>query len=133
MRGDSQTVRTLLDQGETRGRDDALRAAACKGRTEVAQLLLDRGVSAKGTIAWTPLHCAVDNEHPTMVSLLLNYGADPDYGLDGMITARMLAERKKNPTILAIFRNAKAAPAASLPPSPAPRPPMASSAPPPIY
>jgi len=89
-RGDVQSVRTLLDQGEAVNGVDygagmeitniptALHAAAGGGYTEVMAVLLARGANVHAKDRWehTPLHYAIDSGNVEAVKLLLDHGAD---------------------------------------------------------
>lgn len=93
--GHPATVRLLLASGATAG-PDALHAAVRAdagllmrfdspapdpGRTEVAELLLDRGVDPDGgSEGPSPLLYAAWSGQNELVSLLLAHGADPDRG-----------------------------------------------------
>jgi ankyrin repeat protein len=131
-RGDSQRVRALLDQGDTRGMDQALFYAACLDHIEVAQLLLERGENPNPRQGMSPLHCAIREENPAMVSLLLKYGADPDYK-SGMPSPRKWAERKGNTTILELLRDAQPTRPATSARPPVTVPTTPATPPPPIY
>ena len=68
--GNTQHVRTLLDQGHKDVNGMALLQASCNGRTETVQLLLERGgnpstVSHDGAYALgkSALQCAAMNGH----------------------------------------------------------------------
>src|SRR5207247_2062912 len=82
-KGDSQTVRQLLDAGvdvnaATPYGATALSFAADKGHVEVVKLLLSRkaDVNAKDTFyGATPFTWAVSRDHATVVGLLLEAGA----------------------------------------------------------
>ena len=130
MRGDTQAVRTLLDKGDTQGKDKALVEAACRNHLEVAQLLLERGVSPNPNGGFSALHCAVRDQHPEMVSLLLKYGANPDYK-SGLPTPLEWAERRGNDTIINLLRDARTKPG-TIPANP-PSPGGSTPSPPPIY
>jgi ankyrin repeat protein len=141
-RGDSQRVRALLDQGDREGIDLALFQAACYGRTEMAQLLLERGASVNSASplgsalsvmdfrGYSALQCAALQGHDQMVSLLLSYGAKPDYKGEPGMTAQDLAKQKGYASIVKLLEDAQAArPPTATPPSPSSAPPP----PPPIY
>jgi ankyrin repeat protein len=140
-RGDIQRTRALLEQGEREGIDPIFSGQVCEGHTEMAQLLLERGGAnvnvvnrdMKGFWGYSPLQCAALQGHAPMVSLLLSYGANPDYkGKRGM-TARELAMEKGYSAIVKLLDDAKAAPSTSLPKPLAPAPSATSPPPPPIY
>ena len=76
----------------------ALQAASCKGSTETIQLLLDAGADATivGGKYGTPLLAAAQGQWSAteVVTLLLNYGADPSIpAQDGQTLAHIAARR----------------------------------------
>lgn len=84
LRGDTNSVKTLLDKGaDVNARDmdgnTALDWAAGEGHVEIVKLLLDRGadVNVKDKmLGFTPLMTATRSGHTEIVKLLLNRGVD---------------------------------------------------------
>jgi uncharacterized caspase-like protein len=85
-RGDLQGVRTLLDQGAGKDKDDAADAfvqAALAGHLQIVELFLKRGVdpnlpSRSFNYAFYPLEQAAHGGHIEIVRLLLDHGAHVD-------------------------------------------------------
>ena len=136
-RGDTQTVRTLLDQGDREGLDEALWNSACSGHMEVAQLLLERGANVNYVEPFTSyscLQCAAGTGHDQMVSLLLQAGANREYRGRGGLTALEWAKNNGRASVVTILENTPATSAPSPSKSPAMTPSKTeSSPPPPIY
>src|SRR5436305_10587597 len=84
MRGDRETVRSLLKQGvdvnvPLADGMTALHYAAALGDTQMAEMLLYAGANAKARTRindYTPLHLAAESGSGAVVKLLLNAGAD---------------------------------------------------------
>lgn len=93
IRGDVNTVKTLLDKGvdvNTRDMDGntALDFAAGEGHLEVVKVLLDKGadVNVKGKmLGFTPLMTATRHGHEEIVKILLDKGADVN-AISGAVT-----------------------------------------------
>ena len=138
-RGDTETVRTLLDQGATADMNHAFILAACSGHGEVVQLFLERGAGVNEvdqslvTKGYSALHCAAANGHAPVVSLLLQHGADRENKGPYGKTALELAKEEGHASVVKILEDAPAVPAASPPQRSRPAPSAAESPPPPIY
>ena len=99
MRGDRDTVRTLLKSGEdvNTAQGDGMTAlhwAVQKGDLDLAKLLLYAGANVRATTrigGYTPLLIASRMGKPDMVETLLNGGADPKTTTSAGATALMLA------------------------------------------
>ena len=130
-RGDTQTVRTLLDQGMTADIPSAFVTAACYGHKEVVQLLLERGASVdKDNGSITALQCAAYYGRPDMVALLLEAGADADAKSPyGGRTALQFAQEQGHQSVVKVIKEAQGRPRQQLTRPPSPK----DSSPPPIY
>jgi len=119
IRGDANSVKTLLDKGaDVNVRDadgnTALDWAAGEGQLEIVKILLDKGadVNVKGMLGFTPLMAATTHGHTEIVKILLDRGADvnaisgttafswtaydgssSESGIYGGLTALMIAAR----------------------------------------
>jgi len=138
-RGDTQAVRTFLDQYPQVPKTSALVDAAHTGHTEIVQLLLERGAGVNdiqtyswGASTWSALQLAADSGHAETVSVLLKAGANPDYKGTAGLTAMELARKKGYASIVKVLQEAQPVPVAS-PNAPAQPPAKAESPPPPIY
>ena len=86
MRGDAETVRTLLQQGAdvNAAQGDGMTAlhwAAERGNTEIAEMLAYAGANTEATTrigAYTALHLASRSGSVAVVELLLTYGGSAD-------------------------------------------------------
>lgn len=84
--------------GNLGGTATAVCIAADRGHTALLRdVLLPAPVSAdpnKGTATgWTPLHIACYQQHPNVVAVLLEHGADPNNDSGGLLTPWMMAAR----------------------------------------
>lgn len=79
--------------------------AAAKGHVEIVVRLIAAGadVNAATHDGWTPLHKAVANKHRTVAEMLLEHGANPEARHRDGDTPRSIAERVKDPALLALF------------------------------
>jgi ankyrin repeat protein len=82
-KGQIEIMTILLDAGAnlhaSNGKEDALYYAAEKGAVEAARLLMTKGLKAdrhNTHTLETPLHGAALRDHPGMLALLLEHGAD---------------------------------------------------------
>ena len=131
--GNTRQVRALLDHGGTPDQiNAALPFAACNGRTEVVQLLLERGANVNFYIdnlyvTGSALQCATALGNEQMVFLLLRYGADPEFKGRSSVTPLELAKQKGNASIVKMLESAPTRPSRTG------TPPAASPPPPPIY
>ena len=109
-KGDTAAVEALLAQGTDVNAQNgwtALMAAACAGRTDTAQTLLDRGarVNAKGGMGRTALMWAAWKGHTDTAQTLLAQGADVnaknDRGWTALISAAQQGHADTAETLLA--------------------------------
>ncbi len=99
MRGERETVRTLLQQGAdvNAAQGDGMTAlhwAALEGDLETATMLLYAGANVKASTrlgAFTPLLLASKSGHAPMIAALLEAGANPNDATTNGTTALMLA------------------------------------------
>ena len=130
-RGDSQTVRQILDHGGSGGQIDmALIFAASNGQVEMVQLLLERGANVNYTDhrlmsdGYSALHWAATKGRESTVSLLLQHGADRSLKSTDGLTALQLAKQRGHASIVKMLEgeptrpNRRAGPAAASPPPP---------------
>ena len=104
MRGDAETVRTLLAQGaevRTAQADGmtALHWAAMHSDLEIAKALISAGATLEAVTRigqHTPLHVASKNGHATVVKALLTAGSDPHATAASGTTPLHLAARAGN-------------------------------------
>jgi uncharacterized protein len=84
------------------GNVQPLHSAAAGGHTEVARLLLDRGVDANAQQngGFAPLHAAAANGNRPLVELLLARGADPHVKTDDGRTAVDFARSQDLPELV---------------------------------
>lgn len=80
-----------------------LMQAAMSGHARVCDLLISKGASVnevdkRGT---TPLHKAVSDGHVAVAEVLVAAGADPKKGDDKGVTPLAIAQKKKNPAMIA--------------------------------
>ena len=109
-KGDTAAVEALLAQGTDVNAQNGwtpLMAAACAGRTDTVQTLLDRGarVNAKGWLGRTALMWAARKGHTDGVQTLLAHGADVNaknnYGWTALIWAAQQGHTETVETLLA--------------------------------
>jgi ankyrin repeat protein len=129
-RGDVAMLKILLDAGADVNAvgvfGTALAQSAWSGRTAAARVLIERGArldQVGPTDGYTPLHWAAstDASDPALVKLLLDHGADPNFGggepvdafLGVLQTPLMLARRRGETPILTMLLNAGATNAAA--------------------
>ena len=99
MRGDTETVRTLLKQGMDVNQSQgdgmtALHWAATSGNTALAEALLYAGANLRATTrlgAYTPLHVASQAGHAAIIEALAKAGGDVNAVTATGATALMLA------------------------------------------
>jgi uncharacterized protein len=104
MRGDRDTVRTLLKEGDdvNSAQPDGMTAlhwAVQKNDVELAKLLLYGGANVRATTrigGYTPLLIASKNGETAMIDALLNGGADAKTATTNGATALMLASQAGN-------------------------------------
>lgn len=95
--GASDVFRLLVEAGakltnRNQYGDDALMLAALKGRLELVEALLNRGV-VPNRPGWNALIYAAMNGHDEVVRTLLNHGAQVDAASDNGTTALMMAAK----------------------------------------
>lgn len=80
-----------------------LMQAAMSGHARVCDLLISKGanVNEADKRGMTPLHKAVADGHVAVAELLIAAGADPNMGDDKGVTPLAIANRKKNPAMIA--------------------------------
>lgn len=116
-KGDTDKVRTLLDQGvnvnETFEGMTALMVAADYGHAQTARVLLAKGAypDFKGKNGMTAMHLAVHSGHIDVVRVLLEAGADPEpgsasFGSGSSGTPLMIAQQKGFTSIAVLLRDA---------------------------
>lgn len=89
----------------------SLLAMACTQANDAAiDALLKHGADPNlGERVNDPLWIAMESENVSLVKRLLDHGADPNRKLTDHTTARQLAEYKKKPELIALFKNASPA------------------------
>lgn len=92
IRGDANSVKTLLDKGTDVNAEDgnghtALHSAAERGYVDIVKILLAKGadVNANGG-GFTPLMLAANNGHAEIVKILLDNGANVNAKFRGSIS-----------------------------------------------
>ncbi|GMH11968.1 hypothetical protein Nepgr_013809 [Nepenthes gracilis] len=102
--GDLEGIKELLDSGVDVNFGDidkrtALHVAACQGRTEVVELLLQRGSEVNPRDRWgsTPLADAMYYKNQDVIKLLEFYGAKPPMAPMHVQNAREVPEYEINP------------------------------------
>jgi uncharacterized protein len=88
-----------------------LMQAAMSGHARVCDALIAKGagVNEADKRGMTPLHKAVNDGHVAVAELLVAAGADASMGDDKGVTAIAIAQRKKNPAMLAALSAARRA------------------------
>ena len=88
-----------------------LMQAAMSGHARVCDALIAKGagVNEADKRGMTPLHKAVNDGHVAVAELLVAAGADASLGDDRGVTAIAIAQRKKNPAMLAALSAASRA------------------------
>ena len=77
--GNAEEVVQWLDNADEDHNDEALEYASSQGNAVLARLLIQRGANiASRNFDETPLYIATTNDHPAVVEVLLESGADPD-------------------------------------------------------
>ncbi|WP_313465097.1 ankyrin repeat domain-containing protein [Pseudomonas nitroreducens] len=71
--------------------DTPLHIVSCWGDCEAIKVLVAAGadIDAPGEHGFTPLHCAVEQDHPEAVALLLELGAKLNPDADGLTPAEI--------------------------------------------
>lgn len=88
-----------------------LMQAAMSGHARVCDALIAKGagVNEADKRGMTPLHKAVNDGHVAVAELLVAAGADASMGDDKGVTSIAIAQRKKNPAMLAVLSAARRA------------------------
>jgi len=88
-----------------------LMQAAMSGHARVCDALIAKGagVNESDKRGNTPLHKAVNDGHVAVAELLVAAGADASMGDDRGVTPLAIAQRKKNPAMLAVLSTARRA------------------------